>query len=117
MSNTSGETRVGQMADVARALHAAPALLWKTDAPLSVSLLVLQICQTLIPLGQLWIAKLIIDRLVAALRLHHPLDGSHQILWLVALEFGLAVVGLLLREVINYQRQVLAERVTGHLSL
>ncbi|HEX6508443.1 MAG TPA: ABC transporter ATP-binding protein, partial [Chloroflexota bacterium] len=57
------------------------------------------------------------DRLVAALGLRHPLDASHQILWLVALELGLAVVGLVLREAINYQRQVLAERLTGYVSL
>jgi hypothetical protein len=46
--------------------------------------------------GQLWVAKRIIDRLVAALRLPRPLDDSQQILLLVALEFVLAVVGFLL---------------------
>jgi hypothetical protein len=63
------------------------------------------------------VAKLIIDRLIAALRLPHPLDVSQQLLWLVALGFGLAALGLFLREGINYQRQVLAERLTGYVSL
>jgi ATP-binding cassette, subfamily B, bacterial len=91
--------------------------MWRADAAQSTTLIALQVCQTLVPLAQLWVAKLIIDRLVTARRLPHPLDNSCPILWLVALEFGLAVLGLLLREGSNYQRQVLAERVTGYLSL
>ncbi len=106
-----------QSAEIGRTLRGVPLLLWQTDAPLSASLFTLQIAQTLVPLGQLWVAKLIIDRLVTALHLPRPLDDSHHILWLVALELGLATLGLLLREAINYQRQVLAERLTGHVSL
>ena len=113
----SGGNQLKQLAEVGRALQGAPLLLWQTDASLAASLFILQGGQTLIPLGQLWVAKLIIDRLVTALRLPRPLDDAHYILWLVALEFGLAALGLLLREGINYQRQVLAERLTGYVSL
>jgi ATP-binding cassette subfamily B protein len=109
--------RLKQLADVGRTLRGVPLLLWQTDASLSAALLALQVGQTLVPLGQLWVAKLIIDRLVAALRLRRPLDDFRNILWLVALELALAILGLLLREIINYQRQVLAERLTGHVSL
>lgn len=116
MRNTGGN-HLRQLAEVLRALRSAPLLLWQADAALSASLLALQVVQALVPLGQLWVAKLIIDRLVAALRLPHALDDSHRILWLVVVEFGLAAFGLLLREGINYQRQVLAERLTAHVSL
>jgi ATP-binding cassette, subfamily B, bacterial len=117
MHNSSPGSHPKQLLEVGSILRAAPALLWRTDAALSTSLFALQVCQTLVPLAQLWVAKLIIDRLVSARRLPHPLDNSHPVLWLVALEFGLAVLGLLLREGSNYQRQVLAERVTGYVSL
>jgi ATP-binding cassette subfamily B protein len=116
MRNASGENRLRQLAEVGRVLRGIPSLLWQADAKLTASLITLQVGQTLVPLGQLWVAKLIIDRLVVALRLPRPLDDSRQILWLVVLEFGLATLSLLLRELINYQRQVLAERLTRHVS-
>jgi ATP-binding cassette subfamily B protein len=93
-----------------------PLLLWQTDAHLTVQLCALQICQALVPVAQLWVAKLIIDRLVAALRLPHPLDGSRTILLLVGLELGLALFSLLLREAIDFERQVLADRLTRFVS-
>src|SRR5947209_5595121 len=117
MYNSSTGSRFKQVPALGRVLQAAPALLWRTDTALSTNLFALQVCQTLVPLAQLWVAKLIIDRLATARRLPHPLDSSHPVLWLVALEFVLAVLGLLLREGSNYQRQVLAERVTGYVSL
>src|SRR5579872_6746379 len=98
------------------ALRAVPPILWRADARLSSALLLFQTVQILVPLAQLWIAKLIIDRLVDALRLPHPLDASNGILWLVATGFGLAAVGLVCRESANYARQVLAERLTGYVS-
>jgi ATP-binding cassette, subfamily B, bacterial len=106
-----------QRAEVGGALRSAPLLLWQADASRTTALFVLQVGQTLILLGQLWVAKLIVDRLVAALRLPHPLDDAHHVLWLVALELGLAALGLLLREALGYLRQVLAERLTASVSL
>lgn len=116
MQNRASVARFSQWRDIWGAIRAAPLLVWQADAPLSTSLFVFQVVQTIVPLGQLWVAKLIIDEVVSALRRSRPLDELHHILWLVALELGLAMVGLLLREGINYQRQVLAERLTGYVS-
>jgi ATP-binding cassette subfamily B protein len=102
---------------VRRTLRQVPLLLWQTDAPLTVQLCSLQICQALVPVAQLWVAKLIIDRLVAALQLSHPLSESSSILLLVGIEFGLALFGLFLREAIDFARQVLADRLTRYISM
>jgi ATP-binding cassette subfamily B protein len=102
---------------VRRTLQEVPRLLWEADARLTVQVSALQISQALVPVAQLWVAKLIIDRLVAALRLVHPLDESRTILLLVALEFALALLGLVLREAIEFERQVLADRLTRYVSM
>jgi ATP-binding cassette, subfamily B, bacterial len=117
MKDTSKERRTSQLLATARAVRETPSLLWQADAPLSVSLFALQVIQTLVPLGQLWVAKLIIDQIVSALRLKHPSGHSRDVIVLVAFEFLLAAVSVLLREVMNYQRRVLAERLTAHVSL
>src|SRR5947209_19947329 len=113
MDGTSAGSRLGRLRATAHALRGTPALLWRADARLSVSLLVLEVCQTLVPLAQLWVAKLIIDQVVSVLRLPHPSDASRAVVVLVGIELVLAVVGLLLREAISYQRQILAERLTA----
>lgn len=117
MLNTADGNRLRQFAEAARVLRGAPVLLWQADRSRTAVLFTLQIFQTLVPLAQLWVAKLIIDRLVIALRSPHPTDASHSVLWLVLVEFALAVVSLILREAINYHRQVLAETVTAHVSI
>ena len=116
MAQSIGQSRRSQLKRVGHALRRVPVLLWQTDARRSALLAALQACQALVPVGQLWVAKLIVDRLVAALRLPHPLDASGRILMLVAIVFALAAFGLLLREAINFERQVLAERLTNYVS-
>lgn len=108
--------QLARLGRVQQALRKVPLLLWQTDARVTLQLCTLQTCQALVPIGQLWVAKLIVDRLVAALRLPAPLDQSRTILLLVALEFGLAAVGLVLREAIDFERQVLADRLTRYVS-
>jgi ATP-binding cassette subfamily B protein len=93
-----------------------PRLLWEADARLTAWLVALQCWQTVVPVAQLWLVKLIVDRLVQALRTSHPSRATSSILWLVGIEFGLAVVGLLLREGVNFARALLAERLTVHVN-
>jgi ATP-binding cassette subfamily B protein len=100
-----------------RALASLRVLLWQVDSRLTGVLALAQISQALIPLAELWIAKLVIDRLVAALRGAHPADAAPGILWLIALALGIAVVRIAASELGTYARQVLAERLTGHCSL
>lgn len=110
------QSRRLQLQAVRQALRRVPALLWEADARLTVLLSCLQAGQTIVPIAQLWVFKLIVDRLVAALRLPEHMRNSQAILWLIALEFLLAAVGLALREAMNVARAVLAERLTEHIS-
>jgi ATP-binding cassette subfamily B protein len=108
--------RFSQFQKLQQALYRLPPLLWETDARLTSWLTALQCCQTVIPVAQLWVVKLIVDRLVRALRSPHPSQAAPEILGLVILEFGLAVIGLLLREGAIFSRTLLAERLTVHVS-
>ncbi|HLJ68526.1 MAG TPA: ABC transporter ATP-binding protein [Chloroflexota bacterium] len=99
-----------------RALRSLPAILWDMDRRHTALLLAVQAFQALAPLAQLWVAKLIVDRLVAALHQPHPLDQARSILLLVAIELAIALAGVVAREVVAFQRQVLAERLIGHVT-
>jgi ATP-binding cassette subfamily B protein len=110
------EVRKTQLRAVGRALRAVPELLWDSERRLSLALFAFQTVQVLVPLAQLWVAKLIIDRLVSALRQPDPLSATSGVVGLAAIALGLAIVGLAAREIVGYQRQVLAERLVGHIS-
>jgi ATP-binding cassette, subfamily B, bacterial len=105
-----------QFRAVFNALRSVPVLLWRTDRRLTCCLFLAQAFQALIPLAQLWVVKLIIDRIVAAVRLPASQADTSPILWLVAVEVGLAVAGLLAREAVQVLRTVLAERLTAYVS-
>jgi ATP-binding cassette subfamily B protein len=98
-------------------LRSVAALLWEADARLLVVLGCSQAAQSLVPLAELWIAKLVIDRLVAALPGPHPATASTAILLLIGIALGLAVVRLAASEIVVFARQVLAERSIGFASL
>jgi len=57
-------------------------------------------------LGLLWIAKLIIDGIVRAVSTHQPVQPGFW--WLVAAEFGLAVLSSVLSRTIDYLDALLA---------
>ncbi len=54
-------SRLARLNAVWRALRQVPLLLWQTDARLSSQLFALQLSQALVPVAQLWVAKLIVD--------------------------------------------------------
>jgi len=110
------QARAAQLRSAGTALRAVWPLLVRTDRPLTLVLGVAQAAQAVIPLAELWIAKLVIDRLVSALRTPHPSHAAVAILWLVALALILALLRIVAGEVGTYSRQVLAERVTIYCS-
>jgi ATP-binding cassette subfamily B protein len=79
------------------ALRYVPAMLrlvWETHRGYAIAMMVLRIARAGVPVATLWVAKLIVDEVIAAA----TRGGSHlDRLWsLVALEFGIVVVGELL---------------------
>jgi ATP-binding cassette, subfamily B, bacterial len=90
-------------------------IVWRSG-PLVVTLgLVFRLFASLLPIGLLWITKLIIDAIVRALAGHQPL--SRQFWWLVAAEFALAVLGSILTRIIDYLDSLLADKYTRHVSI
>ncbi len=77
-------------------------LVWETDRGLSAAMVTLRALRALLPVGVLWVGKLIIDAVVGAVSGTGVALGTHQrgayeqLALLVAAEFGLAVLGEIL---------------------
>ena len=86
--------RISALRDVPPVLR----IVWQSG-PLVVSLgIIFRVFASVLPIGLLWIAKLIIDSIVNALRTHQPVEQGFW--WLVAGEFALAVFGSILNRAI-----------------
>jgi ATP-binding cassette, subfamily B, bacterial len=97
--------------------HVPPVLkiVWRSG-PLVVSMgLVLRLFASVLPIALLWIAKLIIDSIVHAVASNQPVGRGFW--WLVAAEFGLAVLGSFLGRTIDYFDALLADKYTRHVSI
>ena len=90
-------------------------IVWQSG-PIVVSLgLFFRLLASLLPIGLLWIAKLIIDSIVHVVASHQPVQPGFW--WLVAAEFGLAVCGSILGRCIDYLDALLADKYTRHVSI
>ncbi len=69
-------------------------MVWETNRALTIAVIILRVVRSLVPIGILWVGKLIIDGVVAAAQAQsagQPVAWSH--LWqLVAIEFVFAIV-------------------------
>src|ERR1700756_5334193 len=91
------------------------AIVWRSG-PVVVALgLVFRLLASLLPIALLWIAKLIIDRIVHAVANHQAVQPGFW--WLVAAEFGLAVCGSILGRTIDYLDALLADKYPRHVSI
>jgi len=90
-------------------------MVWATSPPLLIASLALRLLRAMVPLGVLWVAKLIIDLVVAGLSSKNP---DFAPVWpLVALEFGLAVAGDALGRGISLIDSLLGDRFTNQVSV
>jgi ATP-binding cassette, subfamily B, bacterial len=90
-------------------------LIWETSPPLVLTSLVLRLIRALLPVAMLWVPKLIIDAVVAWVS-HR--SGSLDHIWrLVAIEFGLAVLGDLLSRGNSLCDSLLGDRFTNRVSV
>ena len=108
--------------DRLRALRNVPPLLrmvWDTSPALTSGTVILRLISSLIPVGQLWVGKLIIDQVVHALQnrlLGHPV-ASQRIWVYLAYEIALAVLSDLLSRAVNLTDSLLGDKFTNHVSL
>jgi ATP-binding cassette subfamily B protein len=100
------------------ALRNVPAVLkivWESGPGVVVFGLVSRLFAALMPVGLLWITKLIIDRIVHAVSAHQPV--VHGFWWLVVAEFSLAVVNSVLLRTIDYSDSLLGDKYTRYISI
>ncbi len=101
-----------------RALRYVPPLLklvWETHRPFTVTMIALRLVRSTVPLATLWVAKLIIDEIIALQR-HAGADLSH--LWkLVAVEIGIVLAGDLLGRASALVESLLGDLFSNHTSV
>jgi ATP-binding cassette subfamily B protein len=76
---------------------------------------VFRVVAAVLPLGLLWITKLIIDGINHAINTHQAV--APRLWWLVAAEFSLAVFGSVLSRGIDFLDALLADKYTRHVSV
>jgi ATP-binding cassette subfamily B protein len=94
-------------------------MVWDTSPALTSGTVILRLISSLIPVGQLWVGKLIIDQVVHALQnrlLGHPV-ASQRIWVYLAYEIALAVLSDLLSRAVNLTDSLLGDKFTNHVSL
>jgi ATP-binding cassette, subfamily B, bacterial len=90
-------------------------IVWQSGPGVVIFGLVSRLFASLLPLALLWIPKLIVDAIVHAKVAQQPI--SPRLWWLVASEFGLAILGGVLARAIDYSDSLLADKYTRHVSI
>jgi ATP-binding cassette subfamily B protein len=90
-------------------------IVWESGPTVVTLGIVFRVLSSVLPIGLLWIAKLIIDAIVHALSTHQPVTPKFW--WLVGGEFALAVVGGMLARAVDYLDSLLADNYTRHVSI
>jgi ATP-binding cassette subfamily B protein len=100
--------------------------IWATSPALTSASLALRLTRALLPVAMLYVGKLIIDEAVRLVALDAGFAGAREwlasgllthLLWLLALEFGLAVASDLLGRGVSLVDSLLSERFTNDLSV
>jgi ATP-binding cassette subfamily B protein len=100
------------------ALRNVPVVLrfvWESGRAVVVFGLVARVLAALLPVALFWVSKLIIDTIVRIVTTHQP--AGPRLWWLVAGEFGLAVLMGLLGRAIDYSDALLAGKYMHYISV
>src|SRR5579864_2211223 len=90
-------------------------IVWESGPAVVAGGLIFRLFASLLPMALLWVTKLIIDGIVRALNTHQPVQRGFW--WLVAAEFGLAVLSTILTRIIDYLDALLADKYTRYVSI
>ncbi len=90
-------------------------IVWESGPTVVACGVLARVIVSLLPLALLAITKLIVDAVVAVVAHHQPVPS--RLWWLVAVEFGLAVLVSLLGRIIDYLDSLLADKYTRHVSI
>ncbi|MEO8536000.1 MAG: ABC transporter ATP-binding protein, partial [Betaproteobacteria bacterium] len=101
-------------------------LVWQTSPSMMATQSLLRFVRALLPVATLYVGKLIIDEVVLLAKTPHPADDVgewlaqgwlNRILWLLALEFGLAVMSDVLGRTLSLLDALLSDRFSTATSL
>jgi ATP-binding cassette subfamily B protein len=93
------------------------ALVWHASPPRVAALTVLTVLQGLLPSATVWVGKLVVDGVVAAIGAGGAQESVQRLIWLVALQFALGVVGIGLGHVAALVQQALSDVVSHRLNV
>ena len=108
---TGWRERLSALRNVAPVLR----IVWESGPAVVASGLVVRLFTSLLPVLALTVTKFIIDRIVQVVSAHQPVPAS--LWWLVAAEFGIALVGSALGRTTDYLDALLADRYVRHISI
>jgi ATP-binding cassette subfamily B protein len=89
-------------------------MVWESAPAIVSSSLFCRFVAALVPLTMLAVTRIIIDSITGLTAHHNPLPGAFW--WLVALEFGLATLTMILGRIIDFCDAVLADKFTCHIN-
>ena len=92
-------------------------LVWDANAPLTVSLALLNLVQGFLPAMRVWVSKLLIDEVVAAVSSGTGLQAMPAVLLLVGLQFAIGAAGNIFGTASNICQQLLQEQVSNRIQL
>jgi len=101
-------------------------LVWQTSPALTIGVSLLRVVRALLPIATLYVGKLIIDEVVLLVRAPAAGEDLRQwiasgvldrMIWLLALEFGLAILSDVLGRAVSLLDSLLAERFSNETSL
>ncbi|HLM52409.1 MAG TPA: ABC transporter ATP-binding protein, partial [Pseudoxanthomonas sp.] len=128
-AGTPGPRGTPSLRERFRALRNVPPFLrmiWATSPGLTLASLGLRLVRAFLPIAMLYVGKLIIDEAVRLVGLGTPIDDLAQawrsgvldtLLWLLLLEFGLAIFSDLLGRGVSYADTLLSELFTNATSI
>lgn len=90
-------------------------MVWEAGPALTAIGMVLRLVSAIIPVGMLWVSKLIVDRVVATVA--HKVAPSNTIWWLLGAEFGLACASNILGRAVDFCDALLADKFTKSISV
>lgn len=92
-------------------------LVWEANPTLTLALAALNVIMGAAPAARIWLAKLLIDEVVAGVTSGAGLAVLPNIVWLVAAQFGVSALSQLAGSVSNICQQLLQERVANRIQV
>ncbi len=90
-------------------------MIWKTSPSLTLVNIILRLFKSAIPLGQLYVGKLIIDEVIRLISA--PEKDYDQLWWWLGMELGLAVFSEIFNRLINLSDALLGDLYANHSSV